>query len=105
MGKPDTRRLDREIQQTERKLKAVREREMWPLDGRERRAVVAALAGGSYRVVRGNSPGRAERKLETAWESAETRLSAEIDALRAERQRVVTEAAATKAAKKSSGWW
>ncbi|MEV5170890.1 hypothetical protein AB0L10_07325 [Streptomyces flaveolus] len=105
MGKPDTRRLDREIQQTERKLKAVREREMWPLDGRERRAVVAALAGGSYRVVRGNSPSRAERKLETAWESAETRLSAEIDALRAERQRVVTEAAETKAAKKSSGWW
>ncbi|MFI2757408.1 hypothetical protein ACH5A3_00810 [Streptomyces echinatus] len=105
MGKPDTRRLDKEIQQTQRKLDAVRDREMWPLDGRERRAVLAALASGSYRITRGNSPARAERKIETAWQSAETRLTAEIAALHTERQRVVTEAATTRAAKKSSGWW
>ncbi|MGW3209527.1 hypothetical protein [Streptomyces sp. NPDC001135] len=105
MAKPDTRRLDREIQQTTRKLTAVQKREMWPLTGRERRAVLAALAGGSYKVVRGNSPARAERKLETAWGSAETRLSAEITALQTERQRIVNEAATAKAAKKSSGWW
>lgn len=42
MGKPDTRRLDKAIQQTDRKLTAVRSREMWPLDGRERRAVLSA---------------------------------------------------------------
>ncbi|GAA5209660.1 hypothetical protein [Streptomyces thinghirensis] len=105
MGKPDTRRLDRAIAQANRKLAAVQNREMWPLDGRERRAILAGLAGGGYRVVRGGSPARAERKLETAWTSAETRLIAEIAALQAERQRVVTEAAKNKAAKKSSGWW
>ncbi|SED30302.1 hypothetical protein SAMN05216532_4128 [Streptomyces sp. 2231.1] len=105
MGKPDTRRLDKAIQQATRKLDAVRQREMWPLDGRERRAVLGAVATGSYRVVRGNSPNRAERKIETAWQSAETRLFAEIAALQAELQRVVNDAAKTKAAKKSSGWW
>ncbi|MGV9396322.1 hypothetical protein [Streptomyces sp. NPDC003668] len=105
MGKPDTRRLDREIQQTNRKLEAVRNRELWPLDGRERRAVLGALATGSYRVVRGNSPARAERKLDTAWQSVETRLVAEIAALQAERRRIVTEAATDKAAKKPSRWW
>ncbi|MEJ1200858.1 MULTISPECIES: hypothetical protein [unclassified Streptomyces] len=105
MGKPDTRRLDRAIAQANRKLAAVQNREMWPLDGRERRAVLAGLAGGGYRVVRGESPARAERKLETAWMSAETRLIAEIAALTTERQRVVSEAAKNKAAKKSSGWW
>lgn len=105
MGKPDTRRLDRAIQETTRKLEAVRRGEMWPLTGSERRAVLAALAGGSYRVVRGKSTGRAERKLETVSVSVETRLIAEITALQTERQRIVNEAAAAKAAKKSSGWW
>ncbi|UDM01258.1 hypothetical protein [Streptomyces longhuiensis] len=105
MGKPDTRRLDRAIQQTNRKLEAVQNREMWPLDGRERRAVAAGIAGGSYRVVRHKSTDRAERKVETAWSAAETRLIAEIAALTSERQRIVHETAKAKAAKKSSGWW
>ncbi|KOG72931.1 hypothetical protein ADK77_10230 [Streptomyces antibioticus] len=105
MGKPDTRRLDREIQQTERKLKAVREREMWPLNGRERRAILGAAVSGARSLHRGNGTARADQRMDTAWQSAETRLSAEIDALRTERQRVVTEAAADKTAKKSSGWW
>ncbi|UUN27834.1 hypothetical protein [Streptomyces sp. FIT100] len=105
MGKPDTRRLDREIRQTTRKLEAVRNRELWPLDSHERRAVLASAVGGSYRVVRGRSTGQAERCIETAWQSAETRLVAEIAALHTERQRVVNEAATAKAAKKSSGWW
>ena len=51
MGKPNTSRLDREIRQTQRKLEAVRREEMWPLTGQERRAVMRALAGGSYKVV------------------------------------------------------
>jgi hypothetical protein len=105
MGKPDTRRLDREIQQANRKLEAVKNREMWPLDSRERRAVLGAAAGGSYRIARSGSPGRAENQIETAWQSAETRLIAEITALHIERQRIVTEAAKAKAAKKSTGWW
>ncbi|WP_156728018.1 hypothetical protein [Streptomyces apocyni] len=105
MAKADTRRLDRAIQQTTRKLDAVRNRELWPLDGRERRAVLAALTGGSVRVVRGRGTDRAEQKLDTAWSAAETRLVAEIAALQTERARLVTEAATTKAAKKSSGWW
>ncbi|MFF4574111.1 hypothetical protein [Streptomyces sp. NPDC001410] len=105
MGKPDTRRLDKDIERTNRKLEAVRNRETWPLDGRERRAVLSALASGSYRIVRGNSPARAEQRLDTAWQSAETRLITELAALRSERLRVVREAAAERAAKKSSGWW
>ncbi|WP_405612415.1 hypothetical protein [Streptomyces sp. NBC_00076] len=105
MGKPDTRRLDREIQNTQRKLEAVRREEMWPLTGAERRAVLGALAGGSYRVMRGKSTGRQERRLETVWDSVLTRLTAEITALQKERGRIVAEAATAKAAKKSSGWW
>ncbi|MGW4491345.1 hypothetical protein [Streptomyces sp. NPDC004376] len=105
MGKPDTRRLDKEIRLVSRKLEAVREREMWPLDGRERRAIVGAAVSGSYRVVKGRSTGRAEQRLESAWQSAETRLIAELTALQTERTRVVREAAAAKAAKKSSGWF
>ncbi|WP_405888079.1 hypothetical protein OG762_19630 [Streptomyces sp. NBC_01136] len=105
MAKPDTRRLDRAIRETTRKLAAVREGEMWPLTGPERRAVLRGLVGGSYKVVRGRSPERAERNMDAAWSAAETRLIAEMTALQTERQRVVNEAAAAKAAKKSSGWW
>jgi hypothetical protein len=105
MGKPDTRRLDKEIRLTERKLEAVRNEEMWPLTSQERRQVVGALVGGSYRTLRSKSTGRAERKLESTWESVQTRLIAELTALQSERQRIVTEAATAKAAKKSSGWW
>ncbi|MFH8219839.1 hypothetical protein ACH4C2_11210 [Streptomyces sp. NPDC018057] len=105
MGKPDTRRLDRAIRETTRKLEAVRQKELWPLDGRERRAILGAMAGGSVSVLRGRSTDRADHRLETAWSSAETRLVAEITALQTERQRIVNEAAAAKSAKKSSGWW
>ena len=105
MGKPDTRRLDKEIRLTERKLEAVRNEDMWPLTSGERRQVMGALVGGSYRTLRAQSTGRAERKLETVWQSVQTRLIAELTALQSERQRLVTEAATAKAAKKSSGWW
>ncbi|MFJ9243053.1 hypothetical protein [Streptomyces sp. NPDC101776] len=105
MAKPNTGRVDREIRLTTRKLEAVRKQEMWPLTGSERRAVIGALAGGSFRVVRGKSTTRAERRLESLWVSVQTRLNSEITTLQNERQRIVTEAAAAKAAKKSSGWW
>ncbi|MDX3112540.1 hypothetical protein [Streptomyces scabiei] len=105
MGNADTRRLDREISKTTRKLEAVRKGEMWPLTSAERRAVIGALAGGSYRVLRGKSTGREENRLDSVASSAETRLTAELTALHMERQRIVREAAAAKAARKSSGWW
>jgi hypothetical protein len=105
MGNPNTRRLDREIKLTTRKLEAVRKGEMWPLTGAERRKVIRALAGGGYNVVRGDSTARAERNLEHVAEAAVIRLTAELTALHTERQRIVNEAAAAKAAKKSSGWW
>ncbi|WP_251094522.1 hypothetical protein [Streptomyces sp. Caat 7-52] len=105
MGKPDTRRLDKAIQQNERKLAAVQNREMWPLTGSERRAVLGAVVSGARGLRRGDGTARADRQMDTAWQSAETRLIAEIVALKSERQRVVNEAAAAKAAKKSSGWW
>ncbi|MEV7190750.1 hypothetical protein AB0N81_02940 [Streptomyces sp. NPDC093510] len=105
MRNADIRRLDREIQQTTRKLAAVQNRELWPLDGRERRAILAAATRGSVAVVRHKSTTRADNKVETAWTSAETRLNAELTALQTERQRIVNENAQGKAAKKSSGWW
>ncbi|MEU1269879.1 hypothetical protein [Streptomyces sp. NPDC005799] len=105
MGKADTRRLDKEIRLTVRKLEAVRNGEMWPLTGSERRQALRALAGGSYRVLRGKSTSRAEREVDSVSTAAETRLITELAALQGERQRIVTEAANAKAAKKSSGWW
>ncbi|WP_030341670.1 hypothetical protein [Streptomyces sp. NRRL S-1022] len=105
MGKPDTRRLDKAIQQNERKLAAVQNREMWPLTGSERRAVLGAIVSGARSLHRGNGTASADRRMDTAWQSAETRLVTEIAALKTERQRIVNQAATAKAAKKSSGWW
>ena len=105
MGKPDTSRLFKEIHLTQRKIEAVQNQEMWPLTSAERRKVVGALAGGSYRVLRGKGTGRAERALEQVWNAINMRLTAELTALQMERQRIVTEHATAKAAKKSSGWW
>ncbi|WP_405647290.1 hypothetical protein [Streptomyces sp. NBC_00019] len=105
MGKPNTRRLDKEIEHTRRKIEAVHNDEWWPLTAAERRQVTGALVGGSYRAARGKGTDRAERRLESARQSVLTRLTAELTALQSERQRIVTEAATAKAAKKSSGWW
>lgn len=105
MGKPNTRHLDKEIALTERKLAAVRNEEIWPLTGSERRQVLGALASGSYRTLRSKSTGRAERTLERVWESVQIRLNAELAAFQKERGRIVAEAATAKATKKSSSWW
>ncbi|AYL36934.1 hypothetical protein [Streptomyces fungicidicus] len=105
MSSADLRRLDREIRLTAKKLEAVRRGELWPLNGRERRAMARAVTGGAYRTMRGRSTGRAEQQIESTGSAAEMRLTAELTALHGERQRIVTEAARTKAAKKSSGWW
>ncbi|MFF1471898.1 hypothetical protein [Streptomyces mirabilis] len=105
MSKSDTRRLDREIRQTMKKLEAVRRGEWWPLNGSERRAMARSLAGGAYRAARGRSTGRAEEQMDSTGSAAEMRLNAELTALHSERQRLITEAARTKAAKKSSRWF
>ncbi|WP_329337658.1 hypothetical protein OG866_23960 [Streptomyces sp. NBC_00663] len=105
MGKPNTRRLDKEIRETQDKIQAVHDEQWWPLTGSERRQIMGALAGGSYRVVRGTSTGRAEQKLAAIKQSVLTRLTTEMTALQTERQRIVNEYAQAKAAKKSSGWW
>ncbi|MEV6757361.1 hypothetical protein [Streptomyces sp. NPDC051214] len=105
MAKPDTRRIDRAIREANRKLEAAQQRQMWPLTGPERRAILAAATSGSIKVARGKSGDRSAEKADTAWNAATTRLTAEITALQVERQRVVNEDAKAKAAKKSSGWW
>ncbi|MFF7525109.1 hypothetical protein [Streptomyces pseudovenezuelae] len=56
--KPNTSRLDREIRQTQRKIEAVHKEEMWPLAGKERRAVMGALAGGSQPAAEGKRKAR-----------------------------------------------
>ncbi|MFF4275019.1 hypothetical protein [Streptomyces sp. NPDC001536] len=105
MGKPNTRRQDREILLVQRKIEAVRRQEWWPLTGSERRQIMTALAGGSLKVARGKSPARAERKLDAVTQSVMKRLASELSALENERQRIVNAATAAKAARKSSGWW
>ncbi|MEV1084183.1 hypothetical protein AB0I98_39250 [Streptomyces sp. NPDC050211] len=105
MGNADIRRLDKEIQKTAKKLEAVRRGEWWPLNSSERRAMARAMAGGAYRVARGRSAGRAEQQMDTTGSAAEMRLNAELSALHAERQRLITEAARAKAKRKSSGWF
>ncbi|WP_105970433.1 hypothetical protein [Streptomyces geranii] len=105
MSKSDIRRLDREIQKVAAKLEAVKRGESWPLNGAERRAMARATVSGSYRVVRGKSTARAERQIDTTTANAEMRLTAELTALHGEKQRVITEAAREKAAKKRSGWF
>ncbi|MET9352315.1 hypothetical protein ABZY14_04745 [Streptomyces sp. NPDC006617] len=105
MRNADIRRLDREIQATQKKLEAVRRGEWWPLNGSERRAMARSLAVGGYKVARGRSAGREEQRLDATGNSAEIRLNAELTALHGERQRLLTESAKVKAAKRSSGWW
>ena len=105
MSKSEIRRLDREIHKATVKLAAVKRGESWPLNGAERRALARAIAGGSYQVVRGRSTARAEKQMDTTASNAEMRLTAELTALHSEKQRLVTEAAREKAAKKRSGWF
>ncbi|MFC9028086.1 hypothetical protein ACFT78_37400, partial [Streptomyces anthocyanicus] len=69
------------------------------------RAMARSLAAGGYKVARGRSAGREEQRMDATGNSAEMRLSAELTALHGERQRLMTEAARDKAAKKSSGWF
>ena len=104
MSTPTIRRLDRAIQDATRKLEAARKGELWPLTASEKRQVVTALAGGSYKVVRGKSTAKADRKLDALKSSVESRLSAELSALQTEYQTAVNKAAADKAAKKAKGW-
>lgn len=100
MGNADIRRLDKEIEKTARKLEAVKRGEWWPLNGSERRAMARALTSGAYRTARGRSTGRAEQRMDTTGNTAELRLNAELTALYGERQRLITEAARAKAARK-----
>jgi len=105
MATPNVRRLDRAIQDVTRKLDAARNGEMWPLTASEKRQVMAALAGGSYKIMRGKSPAKADRALSTVQAAVESRLTAELSALQTERRAAVNKAAADKAAKKAKGWW
>ncbi|MER6274956.1 hypothetical protein ABT202_01330 [Streptomyces sp900105245] len=105
MGNADIRRLDRGIRATTKMLEAVRRGEWWPLTSRERLAMTRAMASGARSVHRGRSTTGAEDRMDSIGSAAEMRLNAELTALHGERQRLITEAARDKAAKKSSGWF
>ncbi|WP_217545415.1 hypothetical protein [Streptomyces sp. GbtcB6] len=105
MGKPDTRRVDREISKTQKKLEAVQRGEWWPLTGKERRDMFRAMAGGARSIHQGHSTSGAETRMDSIGSSVESRLNAELTALHGERQRIITEYAQAKAKTKSSGWW
>ena len=104
MSKSEIRRLDREIQKTANKLEAVQRGEWWPLTARERLAMTRALASGAGDVHRGRSTRGAENRMESIDSSITARLNAELTALHTEKQRLLTEAARAKAARKSSRW-
>ncbi|GHH83085.1 hypothetical protein [Streptomyces capitiformicae] len=105
MGNSEIRRLDREIERTAKKLEAVRRGEWWPLTSRERLSMTRAMASGARSVHKGRSTTGAENRMDSIGSAAETRLNAELMALHGERQRLITEAARAKAAKKKSGWF
>ncbi|KOG19687.1 hypothetical protein [Streptomyces viridochromogenes] len=105
MGNSDIRRLDKEIRRTTNKLEAVQRGEWWPLTSRERLAMTRAMAQGARSIHRGNSTAGAEDRMDSIGSAVETRLNAELTALYGERQRLITEAARAKAAKKSSRWF
>ncbi|MGQ4431020.1 hypothetical protein [Streptomyces sp. SAS_260] len=105
MSKSEIRRLEREINKTQKKLEAVQRGEWWPLTGRERLAMTRALASGARSVHQGRSTSGAESRMESLDSSITTRLNAELTALHTEKQRILSEDARAKAAKKSSGWF
>jgi hypothetical protein len=105
MSKAEIRRLDKEIRRTQNKLEAVQKGEWWPLTSRERMAMTRAMARGARSVQRGRSTSGAEDRMDSIGSAVETRLNAELIALHGEKQRILTEEARAKAAKKSSGWW
>ncbi|MFE0358975.1 hypothetical protein ACFW2I_36685 [Streptomyces nigra] len=105
MGNSDIRRLDREIEKTRKKLEAVRRGEWWPLTARERLAMSRALASGAHSAHQHRSTRGAENRMDSLGSSVEMRLTAELTALHGERQRLITEAARAKAARKSSRWF
>ncbi|MFD0001772.1 hypothetical protein ACFVJ4_05020 [Streptomyces sp. NPDC127178] len=105
MGNSEIRRLDREIQRTQKKLEAVRRGEWWPLTSRERLSMSRAMASGARSVYRDRSTTGAENRMDSIGSSVETRLNAELTALHGERQRLITEAARAKAERKKSGWF
>lgn len=95
------RQFDRTIQGAEQRLAAVERRELWPLDGSERRAIVSAVAVGGVRAARNRSTARADRAIETTWSNAEARLRSEIAATQRAKAKAIEEAAA----KKARGWF
>ncbi|KMS73628.1 hypothetical protein ACM01_17980 [Streptomyces viridochromogenes] len=105
MGNADIRRLDKEIRRTTKKLEAVQRGEWWPLTSRERLAMTRAMAQGARSIHGGRSTAGAEDRMDSIGSAVETRLNAELTALYGERQRLITEAARAKAAKKSSRWF
>lgn len=105
MSSSNVRRLDRMIQDAERKLGAVERRELWPLTGSERTTLVTSVGTGTYKAARGKSTGAAERRIETVWSTAAARLRAEIAAATREKDKAVADAAGTRVARKSKGWW
>ncbi|MEU2358846.1 hypothetical protein ABZ599_38825 [Streptomyces misionensis] len=101
----NTRKLDRIISDTEAKLRSLALGETTFLSAGEKARFAAHIARGGYQVTRGKSPGRADRAIDSLFEEAQQRLTAELSAARAARQQVIADAAAASVAKRSSGRW
>lgn len=99
------KQFDRIIQLAERKLTAVEKRELWPLTGPERRAVLGAAARVGVQMHRGKSIGKADRVIETTWANAAARLQSEIGAAQRQKQQFIEKTATDKVARKAGSWW
>ncbi|MFD5223900.1 MULTISPECIES: hypothetical protein [Streptomyces] len=105
MGKPNTRQLDRQIRESESRLRRIRNGEISALSGGEQARAFLHIGRGVRRVVRGKSTAAPDRAVDRVFADAEERVAAELAAARSARQTVINEAAAATVAKKSSGWW
>lgn len=101
----NTRQFDRIISAAQTKLAAVQRRETWALTVAEQRKFFASSAVAMAKATRQKSSPRADRAREQVWTAAESRLRAEITAAETARQQLLTQAAADKVARRSTGWW
>ncbi|MDX2695933.1 hypothetical protein [Streptomyces ipomoeae] len=105
MGKPNTRAVDQLIRTAEAKLTAARNQELWPLTSGEKARVVGNGVRGARRVMKGKSTTPADKAIDRIFEGAVERFAAELQAAQQARAQIISQHAAAKVEKKTSGWW
>ncbi|MFJ2884293.1 hypothetical protein [Streptomyces sp. NPDC087272] len=101
----NTRKLDREIALKRNRLERLRAEDSTALSAGDQ-AKLAGLMGIAFaRATRLKGAPGAERAAERLYSRAIETAAADLRVLEAERQQVLTQAAAARREKRSSGWW